>query len=160
MTNLFLDKGVPSVKWRDSKNILHTCTEESYNKIFKQAMKETKSARDHDNEERIEKIEEDEHDIKKKEEANDEEIKERKLEEIRKSLRPLSAEELKDELLKVQEELDNMKKDKTDSKSASKLEHVGYDNHEAKGHYSVLAYNMNSTESREGDSLMKLMGSV
>ena len=129
---------------------------------------------DHDREERIEKIEEEsnQHNIKKKEEANEDEIKQKKIEEIKKSLRGLSAEELDDELVKLREELDNMKEEKQDDKqskqaiemigvdnsrstrSGSKLERVGYDSN-----YSVLTYKAPSTESQKGDELLILMGS-
>lgn len=112
---------------------------------------------DHDKDEKVDKLQNKE---KKVDEiANTDEIKLKKIEEIKKSLRSMSAEELDEELEKLREELDNMKKEKTESKKASR-EHIGVDNYEAKGNYSVLQYNNISTiESREGDELLILMGS-
>ena len=141
---------------------------------------ETKSANDHDIEDRVRKIEEEsnQHNIEKKEDANEEEIKkqeedkEKRLEayraEAREEIKDLNDDEIEklkeslkaeldDVLLKLKQEQDDMKKDKTDSKSAKRLEHVGYDNSNSK--YSVLTYNVNSIESHEGDSLLQLMGS-
>ena len=130
--------------------------------------RDTKSANDHDIEERVKKIEEEsnQHNIEKKEDANEEEIKkqeedkEKRLEEIKKSLRGLSAEELDDELLKLKQELDDMKKDKTDSKSAStKSELIGVNNYESKNSiYHVLSLDQQS-DSVSGDKLLMLMGS-
>ena len=131
---------------------------------------ETKSANDHDIEDRVRKIEEEsnQHNIEKKEDANEEEIKkqeedkEKRLEEIKKSLRGLSAEELDDELLKLKQELDDMKKDETDSKSASTIrstEFIGVDNYESKNSsYHVLSLDQHS-DSVSGDKLLMLMGS-
>ena len=92
--------------------------------------RDTKSANDHDIRDRVRMIEEksNQHNIKKKEEekkvdeiAKADEDKIKRIEEIKKSLRGLSAEELDDELLKIREQLDDMKKEKTDSKSASTI---------------------------------------
>jgi len=55
MTTSFNDNGVASVKWRDSMNKEYTCTQESYNKIYKNAEKEIKYA-DHDREVSVDKI--------------------------------------------------------------------------------------------------------
>ena len=127
---------------------------------------ETKSANDHDIEERVKKIEEESNQHNKEEEkkvddiAKADEDKIKRIEEIKKSLKGLSAEELDNELLKIREQLDDMKKDKTedeDKQSISSKEHLGYDNSNSK--YSVLIYNANSIESHEGDSLLQLMGS-
>jgi len=122
-----------------------------------------RSARDHTIEEKVDEMQNKENKVEKK--SNEVEIKKQEeLEEIKKALRKLSSEELDDELLKIQEELDNMKKDKTDSKSASKsknIELIGVDNSEAKGNYSVLVYNDISTvASREGDNLLIRLGST
>jgi len=106
--------------------------------------------------------------------ASADEIKLKRIEEIKKSLRGLSAEELDEELEKLRAELEELKKDKEESKSASlemtcvdntsssrsgsKLEHIGIDNYEAQGHYSVLKY-INQSALHEGDALLLRMGS-
>ena len=106
--------------------------------------------------------------------ATADEIKQKKIEEIKKSIRSMSAEELDEELVKLREELDNMKEEKQDDKqskqasleligvdnsrstrSESNLERVGYDSN-----YSVLTYKAPSTESQKGDELLILMGST
>ena len=74
----------------------------------------------------------------------------------------MSAEELDDELLKLKQELDDMKKDETDSKSASTIrstEFIGVDNYESKNSsYHVLKYETYD-DSVQGDKLLMLMGS-
>ena len=136
---------------------------------------ETKSANDHDIEDRVRKIEEEsnQHNIEKKEDANEEQIKKQEEDKIKRleAYRAETREEIKDldddEIEKIKEslkaDLEELKKNQTEdrdedkqSKSASR-EHVGYDNSNAK--YSVLTYNVNSIESHEGDSLLMLMGS-
>ena len=119
---------------------------------------ETKSANEHDIEEEVDKLQNKEKKVDEIAKADEDKIK--RIEEIKKSLRGLSAEELDDELLKIREQLDDMKKDKTedeDKQSISSKEHLGYDNSNSK--YSVLIYNANSIESHEGDSLLISLGS-
>lgn len=105
-------------------------------------------------EEEVEKIENKEKKID--EIANEDKIK--RIEEIKKSLRGLSAEELDEELEKLRAELEELKKDKEESKTANR-EYLGANNYEAQGHYSVLMYN-DQTVTHEGDSLLILMGST
>ena len=137
---------------------------------------ETKSADDHDVEERVKRIEDEsnQHNVKKKEEekkvdeiAKADEDKIKRIEKIKKSLRGLSAEELDDELLKIREQLDDMKKDKTDSKSASTIrsrrELIGVNNSDFNtsrdSEYSVLTLEPYHDNSHEGDSMLILLGS-
>ena len=119
---------------------------------------ETKSANEHDIEEEVDKLQNKEKKVDEIAKADEDKIK--RIEEIKKSLRGLSAEELDDELLKIKQELDDMKKDKTDSKSAStKSEFIGVDNYESKNSiYHVLSLDQHDN-SVSGDSLLMLMGS-
>ena len=127
---------------------------------------ETKSANDHDIEDRVRKIEEESNQHDKEEEKKVDEIakadedKIKRIEEIKKSLRGLSAEELDDELLKIKPEIDDLKKDKTDSKSASTIrssELIGVKNYERKNSsYHVLRFDPYSN-SVIGDSLLMRM---
>jgi len=114
--------------------------------------------------------------------ASADEIKLKKIEEIKKSLRGLSAEELDEELDKLRAEIDELKKDKEEreSKSASefiasgntsimrndKLEFVGaesldsvYTTNVLNPDYSVLKYIPYSSTDKSGDSLLISMGS-
>ena len=144
---------------------------------------ETKSANDHDIEERVKKIEEEsnQHNIKKKENANDDEIKkqeedkEKRLEsyraETREEIKDLNDDEknkqLADKLLKLKQELDDMKKDETDSKSASAIrssELIGVNNYDSNtsrnSEYSVLTLGPYQDNSLSGDSLLIKLGST
>ncbi|MCH7561025.1 MAG: hypothetical protein IIC67_06625 [Thaumarchaeota archaeon] len=137
---------------------------------------ETKSANDHDIEDRVRKIEEEsnQHEKKKEEEKKVDEIakadedKIKRIEEIKKSLRGLSAEELDNELLKIREQLDDMKKDKTEdedkqSKEAS-VEFIGVSNSDINtsrnSEYSVLTLGPYQDNSLSGDSLLIKLGSI
>ena len=128
---------------------------------YKITCRDPKSANYHDIDQEWDKLQ---HSEKKADDiAQADEDKIKRNEEIKKSLRGLSAEELDDELEKLKAELEELKKNQTEdtdedkqSKSASR-EHVGYDNSNSK--YSVLTYNVNSIESHSGDSLLQLMGS-
>ena len=117
-----------------------------------------KSANDHDIEEKVDKLQNKEKKVDEIAKADEDKIK--RIEEIKKSLRGLSAEELDDELLKIKQELDDLKKDKTDSKSAStKSEFIGVNNYESKNSiYHVLSLDQHDN-SVSGDSLLMLMGS-
>ena len=137
-----------------------------------------KSANDHDIEERVKKIEEEsnQHNIEKKEDANEEEIKKQEEDKIKRleSYRAEAKEEIKDldddEIEKIKEslraEIEELKKnqtedeDKTDSKSAStKSEFIGVDNYESKNSiYHVLSLDQHDN-SVSGDKLLMLMGS-
>ena len=123
---------------------------------------ETKSADDHDKEEKVDKLQNKEKKVDEIAKADEDKIK--RIEEIKRSLRGLSAEELDDELEKLKADLEELKKNQTEDKDedkqsiSSSIEHVGYDNSNSK--YSVLTYNVNSIESREGDSLLIKMGST
>ncbi len=107
----------------------------------------SRSARDYEREKKIDEI------------ASADELKLERIEKIKKSLRSMSAEELDDELLKLREELDNMKNDKQDSKSGLTLEKIGYNNYESKGNYAVLTYNEPTASSRVGEKLLISLGS-
>ena len=121
---------------------------------------ETKSANDHDIEEEVDKLQNKEKKVDEIAKADEDKIK--RIEEIKKSLRGLSAEELDDELLKIREQLDDMKKEKTDSKSASTIrssELIGVNNYESKNSiYHVLSLDQHDN-SVSGDKLLMLMGS-
>jgi len=92
--------------------------------------------------------------------ASADEIKLKRIEEIKKSLRGLSAEELDDELEKLRAELEDLKENLKKDKAEAKInrEFLGANNNEATGTYSVLMYNDQSI-THEGDSLLQLMGS-
>jgi len=99
--------------------------------------------------------------------ANEDKIKERELEEIKKALRKLTSQELDDEIIRLTEEIQKIKKElnpETDeekqSKSAS-LEYLGIDNQtpRKKSSYHVLGYGMDTNRSEPGDQLLILMGS-
>jgi len=174
MTTLFLDNGVPSVKWRDSKNILYTCTEESYNKIFRQALKETKCA-DHEKEEKVDKLQNKEKkvdEIANTEEINKQEDKEKKLEayraEVRKETKDLNDDEINEMKENFQAQIEELKKnlnkeEDKQSKSAS-LERIGFDDYNVRtvknSNYEVLTLQPYDSDSMLGDSLLIRMGST
>jgi len=122
------------------------------------ACSKCRSARDHDNEEKVDKLQNKEKTIDEVA-ANEEKIKEKEKElaaKIKKSQMSKSAEELDEELNELREELESLKKG---SKKASTNETIGINNDDiriTKRH--VLKLNDN-IESREGDELLKLMGS-
>ena len=128
--------------------------------------RDTKSANDHDIEEEVDKLQNKEKKVDEIAKADEDKIK--RIEKIKKSLRGLSAEELDDELLKIREQLDDMKKDKTEdtdddkqSKEAS-VEFIGVSNSDFNtsrdSEYSVLSLDQHDN-SVSGDSLLMLMGS-
>jgi len=166
MTTLFLDNGVASVKWRDSKNIVHSCTEESYTKIFKQAMKETKFARDHDKEERVDKLQNREKKVDEIANSNEDIIKQkedqlRKLQdEDRSALMRMSNQDLLDEIERLKKEKDTIEAEIHDiedkkSKSASRDEFICVDNYQPT--YSVIR--LSDRKKDEGEQLMIELGS-
>ena len=127
---------------------------------------ETKSANDHDIEEEVDKLQNKERKVDEIEKADEDKIK--RIEEIKKSLRGLSAEELDNELLKIREQLDDMKKDKTEdeekqSKEAS-VEFIGVCNSDINtsrnSEYSVLTLGPYQDNSLSGDSLLIKLGSI
>jgi len=166
MTNLFLNNGVPSVQWRDSKNILHTCTEQAYNKIFAQAMKETKCGRDHEIEEKVDKLQNKEkkvdeiansnEDIIKQKEEQLKQLQDQDRKESIAALMRMSKEELDDELERLRAELHDLEEEKKESKSASSDEFIFVDNYAPT--YSVIK--LNSKRHNEGEQLIIELGST
>jgi len=146
------------IKWRDSKNVLHSCAKESYDKIYKQAVKEIKSARDHDKEKRVDEIQGD---------ANQETIdkeKQKKLESYKAELREMDDDELQEVLESLRAELDDLKnknKEDTnkDSRAASRREMIGLNNEASQPRYSVLMLDTHTTNGTNGDELLQRMGS-
>jgi len=153
MTTTFNDNGVQSVKWRDCMNKEFTCTQESYNKIYKNAEKEIKFGRDHDLEKRVDEIANSNEDlILQKEEQL------RKLQdEDRSALMRMSNQDLLDEIERLKKEKDDLESDIKSSKSASTQELIGVDNFESKI-YSVLKLNTR-TYHNDGEQLIIELGS-
>ena len=83
-----------------------------------------------------------------------------KIEEIKKALRLMSNEELDEEILKIRDELQQIKEenqtDPKQSKSASS-EFVGVDNHTSK--YQILTLQPYEKETHSGDALLIKLGS-
>ena len=124
---------------------------------------ETKSANDHDIEEKVEKIENKEKKVDEIAKADEDKIK--RIEEIKKSLRGLSAEELDEEIEKLKAELEDLKRNQTEdidddkqSKEAS-VEFIGLDNYESKNsNYHVLSLDQHDN-SASADRLLISLGS-
>jgi len=154
MTTLFLNDGVRSVQWRDSKNKLLTCTESSYNKIYAQAKLETKFARDHEREDKVDDIANE--DLLKQKQDQLKQLQDKEKKESKAALMRMSDTDLDDELERLRAELHDLEDEKKESKSASSDEFIFMDNYTPT--YSVIKLNKKRTN--EGEQLIMELGST
>jgi len=150
MTTTFNDNGVASVKWRDCMNKEYTCTQESYNKIYKNAEKEIRFGRDHDLEKRVDEIANSNEDIIKQKEEQLRKLQD----EDKQSQMRMSNEDLDLELDRLRAELHDLEEDKKESKSASVDEFIFV----PKPAYSVIK--LSDKKKDQGEQLMIELGST